>query len=311
MSATGEVGQPKSIVIEQIKQRMSSLRTKEGSQKALSFVPRPTDIIIVTPPKCGTTWMQQIVHQLRSGGDMTFTDIDDVVPWIELAYDVGQDLDDEHKYQPRCFKTHACYEVCQKGAKYIVIFREPCAAFYSAFNFYQGKYFQPGELTLDDFVKNLSLVRNKERIVRTSYFEHLVSWWPKRNDPNVLLLLYEDMLEDLENAVKTVAFFMGIDDEGSIKNAMKMSTFDYMKENHHKFVANRISSYRNKAMGIPEDVRPQRVVTGSATKGRDMMQNSTKEAVQKTWNETVSKQIGLHDYNELRSALTRKKTDAI
>ena len=35
---------------------------------------------------------------------MSFTDIDDVVPWIELAYDVGQDLDAEQKYQPRCFK---------------------------------------------------------------------------------------------------------------------------------------------------------------------------------------------------------------
>jgi hypothetical protein len=108
-------------------ERRSRLMTKEGRQKALSFIPRSSDVIVAAPAKCGTTWMQQIMHQLRSGGDMTFTDISEVVPWIDLAYDVGQDLDAEHKYQPRCFKTHTGYDVCPKGGKYIVVYREPCS----------------------------------------------------------------------------------------------------------------------------------------------------------------------------------------
>ena len=58
-------------------------------------------MFVVTPPKCGTTWMQQILHQLRSGGDMSFDEISDVVPFIELAYDTELDLEAEHKYQPR------------------------------------------------------------------------------------------------------------------------------------------------------------------------------------------------------------------
>jgi hypothetical protein len=45
--------------------------------------------------------MQQILHQLRSGGDMSFDEINDVVPFIELAYDTELDLEAEHKYQPR------------------------------------------------------------------------------------------------------------------------------------------------------------------------------------------------------------------
>jgi hypothetical protein len=112
-------------------QNMSRLMTNEGRQKPLSFIPRSSDVIVATPAKCATTWMQHIMHQLCSGGDMTFTDIDEVVPWIELAYDVGQDLDAEHKYQPRCFKTHAWYDVRPKGGKYIVVYREPCASFYA------------------------------------------------------------------------------------------------------------------------------------------------------------------------------------
>jgi hypothetical protein len=45
--------------------------------------------------------MQQILHQLRSGGDMSFDEISDVVPYIEQAYDTEINLDAEQRYQPR------------------------------------------------------------------------------------------------------------------------------------------------------------------------------------------------------------------
>ncbi len=45
---------------------------------------------MVTSPKCGTTWVQQIVHQLRSRGSMDFEEISIPVPWIEMAHDLGQ-----------------------------------------------------------------------------------------------------------------------------------------------------------------------------------------------------------------------------
>jgi hypothetical protein len=82
-------------------QRMSVFTTEEGISRGLSFKPRSDDVFVVTPPKCGTTWMQQILHQLRSGGDMSFDEICDVVPFIEFAYDAEIDLEAEHKYQPR------------------------------------------------------------------------------------------------------------------------------------------------------------------------------------------------------------------
>jgi hypothetical protein len=271
--------------------------TNEGRQKALSFVPRSSDVIVATPAKCGTTWMQQIMHQLRSGGDMTFTDIDEVVPWID--YDVGQDLDAEHKYQPRCFKTHAWYDVCPKGGNYIVVYREPCASFYSAFNFFEGGHFQPGEITLDEFVKYMISPNVKMRV---NCFQHLLSWWPKRNDPNVLFLLYEDMLHDLESAVRAIASFMGIEVEANITIALKMSTFDFVKQNRGKFTFNLVSSYRNKAIGIPEEIRLQPVATGSATKRREIMDEGAKQAVQKMWDETVRKGTGFQDYSEFRDA---------
>jgi hypothetical protein len=42
-----------------------------GVRRALvSFVPRASDIFIVTYPKSGTNWMQMIMYQLTTDGDM-------------------------------------------------------------------------------------------------------------------------------------------------------------------------------------------------------------------------------------------------
>jgi hypothetical protein len=46
--------------MELMSQRMSRLMTTEGRQKALSFVPLSSDVIVATPPKCGATWIQQL-----------------------------------------------------------------------------------------------------------------------------------------------------------------------------------------------------------------------------------------------------------
>ncbi len=84
-----------------MKQRLSGVTTEQGRKHGLSFKPRADDVLVVTPPKCGTTWMQQILHQLRSSGDMSFDEISDVVPFIETAYDTEINIEAEHQYQPR------------------------------------------------------------------------------------------------------------------------------------------------------------------------------------------------------------------
>src|ERR1043165_8011663 len=77
------------------------------------FQARPTDVLITTAAKAGTTWMQQILHQMRTGGDTAYRSIFDVVPWLELplpgrtwkqALAANEALPD-----PRVFKTHCTY----------------------------------------------------------------------------------------------------------------------------------------------------------------------------------------------------------
>ena len=50
-----------------LKQRLGGFETEEGRLKGLDYKADPSDIFIATTPKAGTTWMQQICHQLRMG----------------------------------------------------------------------------------------------------------------------------------------------------------------------------------------------------------------------------------------------------
>ena len=70
-----------------------------------SWRPRPTDVVISPFAKCGTTWLQQIFHTLRTRGDMDFDDISRVVPWIEMAAACSLDIEAPQRAEPRGFKS--------------------------------------------------------------------------------------------------------------------------------------------------------------------------------------------------------------
>lgn len=67
----------------------------------------------------------QIVHGLRSKGDMSFEEIGMVIPTIENAHDSGYtDLSEPQGHLPRVYKSHLWYRDCPKGAgKYIYVIR--------------------------------------------------------------------------------------------------------------------------------------------------------------------------------------------
>lgn len=62
-------------------ERNKLMHSDTSVANGLAFKPNATDVYIVTYPKCGTTWTQQIAHGLRSRGSMDFEEICEVVPW--------------------------------------------------------------------------------------------------------------------------------------------------------------------------------------------------------------------------------------
>ena len=52
--------------------RNKAMHSEKSVEVGLAMKPRPTDVFVSTYPKCGTTWMTQILHMLRTGGNMDF-----------------------------------------------------------------------------------------------------------------------------------------------------------------------------------------------------------------------------------------------
>ena len=101
------------------------------------------------------------------------------------------------------------------------------------------------------------------------------------------------MKDNLDSGVRKVAAFMGIKDlEERIKKAVEMISFEFMKKNDRKFASVRLPRYRNEVCGLPTDLEPSRVASGSATAGRELMDEKTKKIIQEKWLEVVGKHIG-------------------
>ena len=63
------------------------------------------------------------------------------------------------------------------------------------------------------------------------YIDHLLSWWPHRDDENVLIMKYEDMKKDLPAAVSQVASFIGANISSDvIAKIAALTDFDTMKK---------------------------------------------------------------------------------
>lgn len=165
-------------------------------ERSCPYIPRPDDVIICGYFRSGTSWLQQILHQIRyGGGDETFDDIDQVAwyipPYMErLDFDLNRD-------QPtgvisnRIFRCNDCYEdapMPREGSlKYIVIVRDPMDVAWSES---RSRYRNLGVDKDYDFAAVTELVssdspcNDKHRLPRPiyypTYWEHFLSWWANR-----------------------------------------------------------------------------------------------------------------------------------
>jgi hypothetical protein len=204
-----------------------------------SFQPRPDDIFIVTYPKSGTTLMQMIIYQLKSDGEMNIPHINRVCPYLELEFqqDGGRSL--QALESPRCFKTHVTSDILQiETGRYIYILRDVRDVVISAYHHTRR---MGGTDTLEQFTDGfLSTNEKTQRAILgagvASWFDHLESWWPHRNRPNVLCLIYENMITDLEGTVRKVADFCGFQiREEDMPRILERCSLAYMKQHENKF----------------------------------------------------------------------------
>lgn len=112
-------------------------------------------------------------------------------------------------------QTHAWRPHCPKGARYVHVSRDPADVAVSFFKFFEGWFFEAGHVSLDEFVRQFWLGRGRpasdDWMTNASAWDHLLSWWPHRNDADVHFISFEDLKADLPAEVARLAAFLGVE----------------------------------------------------------------------------------------------------
>jgi len=186
------------------------------------YTPRPTDVLIATGGKQGTTWMQYLLYCMKNGLEDQFDNIFAEIPWLDCGVAFQETICPRLKFSsvdeksawmescpdPRIFKTHLAYPQLQMAHEaqsiinVVLSIRDPRDTFVSFYHHRrdmsdsQRIYFGlPTGPELD-----LDLVFG-QWMDRRTWWAHTLSWWSARRAPGVLILRYEDMLADLKNAL--------------------------------------------------------------------------------------------------------------
>lgn len=199
------------------------------SRRWQHFRPRPTDIVIATYPKCGTTWMQRIVDLLVFQTPQP-RPIMEISGWIDRRFSEPIEAQNHRRF----VKSHLPFDglPIYDEVKYIHVGRDGRDACLSYHNHVLG--FTPQMLDAldrigldDDTIKRPypridvdpahyfhqwlteGVVPGQlDGLPAMSFFHFEQSWWDQQRRPNVLLVHYNDLRADLPSEMRRVAEFL-------------------------------------------------------------------------------------------------------
>ena len=273
---------------------------EETEQSIRDYRPRPGDVVISPAGKCGTTWLQQTFHTLRTGGDMDFDDLSRVVPWIETARSLGLDINAPQRGEPRGFKSHLTFERLPTGAKYVVSLRNPKDALVSMYRFMEGWFLQPGAVPIAEFAGSTLA----EREDAGGYWNHLISWWGQRDNPDVLLLSYEHMTVDPQTNVRRLAAFCGLPlDDALLALTLERSSLPYMLAHKDRFDDAMMRRLSEEKAHLPPGGDSAKVRKGGVGGHAGELPPEVDAAVDAMWAKVVTPKLGFADYADLEATL--------
>ncbi|XP_070579733.1 sulfotransferase 1E1-like [Ptychodera flava] len=233
--------------------------------KIRNFKVRSDDVFLLTYPKSGTTWMKEILPLVFNGGDIeAIKDIpvDIRVPYLEFtisaeddemcrggqkAFQVPDDFNLDEMESPRIINSHLGekflpIELEEKNPKIIYVARNPKDVSVSSYYFvqlllateYKSRPANPYR-NFSEFFPDYLDCKNRFQVVGyagSKWHEHVLTWWKRRHDKNVLFLKYEDMFQDLESNVRKIAKFLDLQlTDDVVKKISDHCTIGNMKKN--------------------------------------------------------------------------------
>ena len=196
---------------------------------------RSGDIVISTPPKCGTTWTQMMCALLIFQTTTFDRNLDLISPWLDMLTrpldSVVADLDAQtHR---RFIKTHTPLDGLpfDERVTYIGVARDPrdvalswdnhlanadMVAFMTAranavgsdgLDELAARYTPPADNVRDRF---WDWIENPDEPSLRATLHHLETFWEVRDRPNVVLLHYGDLQDDLDGQMRVLADRLGI-----------------------------------------------------------------------------------------------------
>ncbi|KAK6914294.1 Sulfotransferase domain [Dillenia turbinata] len=213
-----------------------------------NFQAKDTDIILVTFPKSGTTWLKALVYSMVNrkifsldNTPLNATNVHDLVPFLESnIYRNGQNPGLSGIPSPRVFATHVPYPSLPESIKsttcrIVYLCRNPFDNFISLWHFLMRA--RPKDL------EPLSLEYCFDKFCTGAcgfgpFWGHFLGFWNEslKNPNKVLFLMYEDMKMENKLQMKRLADFLGYpfseneEKEGVIEEISKFCSIESMRD---------------------------------------------------------------------------------
>lgn len=222
--------------------RLASAFNIDRYRSAVNYKPQADDIFIVTYPKCGTTWLQEICYLILNDGVPPANHLQRLIdtPFLEM---LGAECVEKMR-KPGAIKTHLPFNLIpfSPDAKYVCAIRNPkdCVVsfFYHTSKTYPGYMFTDG--TFPEFFE---LFMNGQTDYGC-YFKHLRSWYShRRNDEaegNIHFICFEDLKKNPAQEVLKLARFLGEEyaqklEAGLLDKVLDRSSLKTMQEGYKDF----------------------------------------------------------------------------
>jgi hypothetical protein len=213
----------------------------ESFRSGAEYRPSTSDVFTVTQMRSGTTWMQHLVYEvlMRGEGDLVETGrtLNAVSPWLESVIGVPvEEAPEVGRDQPsRVIKTHLPVSLCpfSTGSKYVYVARHPVSCFASCVDFLADDL-GPATPSLEA----LEAWFCSESMWWGSWPRHVEGWWRRSlEEPNVLFVRYETMLEDLPGVARDLAAFLGVPPltEAEMHAVTHKASYAFMKRHSTAF----------------------------------------------------------------------------